>query len=127
MSHSGSNGSKYPPGETIELSPVVVGAIDFLAGTAGGTANVLVGQPLDTIKVKMQTFPHLYPNTWDCFRQTLTKVNMDVYVYYGCNNEIVFQNRMAFVMDCMLDRCLLSRPTLPRTLCSFVPMDFVKV
>ncbi len=36
---------------------------------------MLVGQPLDTIKVKMQTFPHLYSNTVICFRQTLAKVS----------------------------------------------------
>ncbi len=29
--------------------------LDFGAGIAGGTAMVLVGQPLDTVKVKMQT------------------------------------------------------------------------
>lgn len=56
------------------LNPAIHGAIDLLAGSAGGTANVLVGQPLDTIKVKMQTFPHLYKNTMICFKQTLLKV-----------------------------------------------------
>ncbi|KAG8181231.1 hypothetical protein JTE90_002911 [Oedothorax gibbosus] len=39
----------------------------------GGTACVLVGQPLDTVKVKMQTFPHLYKNGLDCFKQTVVK------------------------------------------------------
>ena len=29
-----------------------------------------VGQSLDTVKVKMQTFPHLYTNMFDCFRAT---------------------------------------------------------
>ena len=32
---------------------------------------VYVGQPLDTIKVKMQTFPGLYNNMIHCFKQTL--------------------------------------------------------
>lgn len=32
---------------------------------------VYVGQPLDTIKVKMQTFPKLYTNMFGCFVQTL--------------------------------------------------------
>lgn len=43
--------SDPPNGNT--LSPyyqVVSAAIDLVAGTAGGTANVLVGQPLDTVK-----------------------------------------------------------------------------
>lgn len=39
---------------------------DFTAGAIGGTACVLAGQPFDTIKVKMQTFPHLFKNALDC-------------------------------------------------------------
>lgn len=44
--------------------------IDFVGGVAGGAASVYIGQPLDTVKVKMQTFPTLYKNALDCFRQT---------------------------------------------------------
>ncbi len=36
----------------------------------GGTASVYVGQPLDTVKVKMQTFPTIYKNAAKCFFQT---------------------------------------------------------
>ena len=39
---------------------------DFTAGAMGGTACVFAGQPLDTIKVKMQTFPHLFKNAFEC-------------------------------------------------------------
>jgi len=46
------------------------GIIDLAAGTAGGIANVYAGQPLDTVKVKMQTFPHLYKNWVKCFTET---------------------------------------------------------
>ena len=42
--------------------------VDFIAGSLGATTSVYVGQPLDTLKVKMQTFPHLYPNLAICFR-----------------------------------------------------------
>ena len=35
-----------------------------------GTAVVLVGQPMDTVKVKMQTFGHLYKNVWHCVTNT---------------------------------------------------------
>lgn len=45
--------------------------VDFLAGTSGGTACVYCGQPLDTVKVKMQTFPEFYRGGFDCFRQIL--------------------------------------------------------
>ncbi|VDO90953.1 unnamed protein product [Heligmosomoides polygyrus] len=46
------------------------GVIDLIAGTIGGTANVYAGQPLDTVKVKVQTFPHLYTNWVTCLKDT---------------------------------------------------------
>lgn len=49
------------------------GLIDLIAGSIGGCATVLVGQPLDTVKVKMQAFSHLYRTSFDCFRKTLLK------------------------------------------------------
>uniref|UniRef100_A0A0N5AY08 Mitochondrial ornithine transporter 1 n=1 Tax=Syphacia muris TaxID=451379 RepID=A0A0N5AY08_9BILA len=56
-----------------EYSPlrhVKDGIIDLTAGTLGGIANVYAGQPLDTIKVKMQTFPSLYKSAMGCFKET---------------------------------------------------------
>lgn len=44
--------------------------VDLIAGSLGGAANVFVGQSLDTVKVKMQTFPHLYSNMVTCFKST---------------------------------------------------------
>lgn len=44
---------------------------DTTAGALGGVACVLGGQPFDTVKVKMQTFPHLYANWYRCFLSTL--------------------------------------------------------
>ncbi|XP_014661831.1 PREDICTED: mitochondrial ornithine transporter 1-like [Priapulus caudatus] len=46
------------------------GPIDLVAGALGGAATVYVGQPLDTVKVKLQTFPQLYRNAYVCFVQT---------------------------------------------------------
>ena len=43
-------------------------AIDIIAGSLGAIASVYVGQPMDTLKVKMQTFPHLYPSVGKCLR-----------------------------------------------------------
>ncbi|XP_041796359.1 solute carrier family 25 member 15a [Chelmon rostratus] len=45
--------------------------IDFSAGAVGGTACVMSGQPFDTAKVKMQTFPSMYRSFIDCFASTL--------------------------------------------------------
>lgn len=58
-------------------------AVDFLAGSIGAATSVYVGQPLDTIKVKMQTFPHLYPNLTGCLRNTLKNEGVIRGLYAG--------------------------------------------
>jgi len=58
-------------------------AIDFVAGSLGATTSVYVGQPMDTLKVKMQTFPHLYPNLGLCFKETLAKEGIVRGLYAG--------------------------------------------
>jgi len=57
--------------------------IDLVAGSLGATASVYVGQPMDTLKVKMQTFPHLYPTLGKCLR----------FIYYS-----KFGNVLKFLM-----------------------------
>ncbi|MEE6472351.1 hypothetical protein FKM82_009585 [Ascaphus truei] len=49
-------------------------AIDLTAGAAGGTACVLTGQPFDTAKVKMQTFPSMYRGLTECAVKTYRQV-----------------------------------------------------
>jgi len=44
---------------------------------------VYVGQPLDTVKVKMQTFPALYSNGWRCFMTTLRQEGIAYGLYAG--------------------------------------------
>ncbi|KAJ8984425.1 hypothetical protein NQ317_012488 [Molorchus minor] len=63
--------------------PIKDGIIDFVAGSVGGVALVYVGQPLDTVKVKMQTFPHLYKNMIDCFKKTLKNDGLYRGLYAG--------------------------------------------
>ena len=44
--------------------------VDLAAGCVGGTAAILVGQPLDTVKVKLQTSPELHARGMvNCFRK----------------------------------------------------------
>ncbi|XP_074535092.1 solute carrier family 25 member 15a [Halichoeres trimaculatus] len=50
--------------------------IDFSAGAIGGTACVLSGQPFDTTKVKMQTFPNVYRGFIHCFTSTFRTVGV---------------------------------------------------
>ncbi|XP_077984222.1 mitochondrial ornithine transporter 1-like [Glandiceps talaboti] len=63
-------------GETVPVKPTSVywqSFAEFTAGAIGGTACVLAGQPFDTVKVKMQTYPEFYPSSWQCFKQTFVK------------------------------------------------------
>ena len=41
-----------------------------MAGGLGGLACVAAGQPLDTVKVKLQAFPGHYTSAYDCVRRT---------------------------------------------------------
>ncbi|XP_072287008.1 mitochondrial ornithine transporter 1-like [Pyxicephalus adspersus] len=58
-----------PPDEG-STNPVTQLLIDVISGAMGGVACVLSGQPFDTAKVKMQTFPSLYRNFLDCTVRT---------------------------------------------------------
>ncbi|XP_068456792.1 solute carrier family 25 member 15b [Clinocottus analis] len=56
--------------------PVVQAMIDLSAGAVGGAACVFSGQPLDTAKVKMQTFPNLYRGFIHCISSTYKQVGL---------------------------------------------------
>lgn len=48
----------------------------ILFSSSGGAACVFSGQPLDTTKVKMQTFPNMYRGFIDCITQTYKQVGL---------------------------------------------------
>lgn len=48
----------------------------FLFVPPGGAACVFSGQPLDTTKVKMQTFPNMYRGFIDCITTTYKQVGL---------------------------------------------------
>ncbi|XP_076245466.1 mitochondrial basic amino acids transporter [Calliopsis andreniformis] len=51
-------------------------ALDYVAGCLGGCAGIMVGYPLDTVKVHMQTQDYRnpkYKGSWHCFRTLLAK------------------------------------------------------
>ncbi|XP_054005038.1 mitochondrial basic amino acids transporter-like isoform X1 [Hylaeus anthracinus] len=65
-------------------------ALDFVAGCVGGCAGVVVGYPLDTIKVHMQTQDYRnpkYKGNWDCFRSILAKESV-VGLYRGMSSPM---------------------------------------
>lgn len=100
MSPPSNDSTKIKP-----LSPFAIGAIDLIAGSLGGTANVLVGQPLDTIKVKMQTFPHLYPSSIKCFKSTLKTDGIIKGLYAGTMPAIVANVAENSVLFCAYGAC----------------------
>ncbi|OQR78046.1 mitochondrial ornithine transporter-like [Tropilaelaps mercedesae] len=76
-----------------------IAIIDFLAGTLGGVATVLIGQPLDTVKVKMQTFPKLYSSTRTCLQETFRHDGIIRGLYAGTSPALVAnisENAMLF-------------------------------
>uniref|UniRef100_A0A8C6SFB6 Solute carrier family 25 member 15b n=1 Tax=Neogobius melanostomus TaxID=47308 RepID=A0A8C6SFB6_9GOBI len=56
--------------------PAVQAIIDLSAGAVGGAACVFSGQPLDTAKVKMQTFPTMYKGFIHCIASTYRQVGV---------------------------------------------------
>ncbi|XP_012583225.1 PREDICTED: mitochondrial ornithine transporter 2-like [Condylura cristata] len=60
----------------MKSNPAIQAAIDLTAGALGGIVCVLTGQPFDTMKVKMQTFPRLYKGLMDCFLKTYSHVGV---------------------------------------------------
>ncbi|XP_023697487.1 mitochondrial ornithine transporter 1-like isoform X2 [Paramormyrops kingsleyae] len=52
------------------MNPFTDAVINLVAGSAGGAACVACGQPFDTVKVKLQTFPSLYRGFLHCFQTT---------------------------------------------------------
>ncbi|XP_045682864.1 mitochondrial ornithine transporter 2 [Phyllostomus hastatus] len=79
-------------------NPAIQAAIDLTAGACGGTVCVLTGQPFDTMKVKMQTFPGLYKGFADCFLKTYSQVGLRGFyrgtgpalIAYVAENSVLF-------------------------------------
>lgn len=66
---------------------------------SGGVALVYVGQPLDTVKVKMQTFPQMYSGMLNCIKQTLKNDGFIRGLYAGTTPAIaanVAENSVLF-------------------------------
>ncbi|KAI8097738.1 mitochondrial carrier [Halteromyces radiatus] len=61
---------------------------DFVSGNFGGMANVLVGQPLDTIKVRLQLDHGRFNGAWDCAVQTVKNEGV-LALYKGMASPLV--------------------------------------
>ena len=80
-------------------------AIDFLGGVSGATASVYIGQPLDTVKVKMQTFPNMYTHAGNCFVTTLRQDGIWRGLYAGTVPSLVAQVAENSVLFCSYGMC----------------------
>ncbi|ESO93776.1 hypothetical protein LOTGIDRAFT_209317 [Lottia gigantea] len=80
-------------------------AIDLTGGTAGGFATVVVGQPLDTVKVKLQTFPTLYRNAFHCFKQTYAQDGLFHGLYAGTVPSMAANIAENAVLFCFYGMC----------------------
>lgn len=89
-------------------------AKDFSAGAIGGTACVLAGQPFDTIKVKMQSFPTLFKNAFDCGIKTFRQEGVFRGLYAGTVPSLaanVAENSCLFLF---YGQCIMAVRTLTR-------------
>ena len=75
-------------------------AINLVSGVAGGCVNVVVGLPMDTVKVKMQTFPADNPSAIQSFTRTLKTEGVFRGLYAGALPSLmsnVGENAVLFV------------------------------
>ncbi|ORY91178.1 mitochondrial carrier domain-containing protein, partial [Syncephalastrum racemosum] len=85
-------------------------AQDLVAGTFGGWAQVVVGHPFDTLKVRLQTQPSppIYRNAVDCF-QKLVKAEGPAGLYRGVASPLAgigFCNAVVFMSNGFFRRAL---------------------
>ena len=64
------------------------GVSELAAGGLGGLACVITGQPFDTIKVKLQTYPSQFKTPLQAFRRTLMQEGF-LGMYAGCTPAAV--------------------------------------
>ena len=62
---------------------IIINNVFFFILNIGGVALVYVSQPLDTVKVKMQTFPTLYKGMVECTISTFRKDGIVKGLYAG--------------------------------------------
>ncbi|KAJ1878815.1 hypothetical protein LPJ57_003195 [Coemansia sp. RSA 486] len=101
-----------------EVVPKAIG--EFAAGTMGGWAQVVVGHPFDTIKVRMQTQPHppIYSGGMDCLRATIKGEGMGG-LYKGVTSPLAgigFCNAVVFAANGFFLRLLQSGSSEPLSL-----------
>ena len=82
------------------LFPMAVeqAAEESLAGGLGGLACVSAGQPLDTVKVKLQAFPGHYKSAYGCAGRTYRQGGLAV--FYAGSSPAFMTNLILLVIPC---------------------------
>lgn len=81
--------------------------IEYVSGCVGGVAGVIVGQPLDTIKVRLQTQTGMYRGITHCFRNIIGKEGMHG-LFKGMSSPLVglsFINAIVFGVEAQSRKC----------------------
>ena len=79
---------------------------DTVAGGLGGLACAVAGQPLDTIKVKRQTYPQIYTSTLQTLGKTYLEEGGLRAVYAGCGAAMASNVAENAVLFLCYERCL---------------------
>ncbi|KAI9484559.1 mitochondrial carrier domain-containing protein [Zychaea mexicana] len=90
----------------------VSAAADFVAGNMSGMAQVIVGQPIDTIKVRLQLDHTRFNGAWDCAAQTIRKEGFFA-LYKGMASPLVgigAVNAVLFAANSSLKKAMQAYP-----------------
>lgn len=79
--------------------------LDTFAGGLGGLACAVAGQPLDTVKVKRQTYPHVYRSTYQTLSKTFIEEGGIRAIYSGCGAAMASNIAENAVLFLCYERC----------------------
>lgn len=108
-------------GDQEKWPPLAIPFTDLIAGSAAGAAQVIVGQPLDTIKTRAQTSPSgMFKGPMDILAQTVRKEGF--FALYKGENSTCYQEKYDFELILIKQEWHhLSSELLLKTVCFLLP------
>ena len=77
----------------------------MFAGGLGGLSCALAGQPLDTVKVKQQTYPYVYGSAYQTLIKTYWEEGGIRGIYAGCGAAVMSNVAENAVLFLCFERC----------------------